>query len=449
MAMASRRKRTMPNLLIVSPYFPPANTPDMHRVRLSLGHYASFGWRPAVLAIDAQHTEGVNDPLLLSTLPAEVPVQRVHALPITATQRIGVGNAALRALPFLYRAGKRIIKTYRPDLVFISTTQFPTMALGRLWKQQYGVPYVLDLQDPWVYDDPWPGQSRPGLKHRLMRHLHRHLEPWTMRRVDGIMAVTDAYHQTLRQRYPWIPAASCSTIPFGTSQADFDIAAIHAAQPPRFFHGDGLIHGLYAGALGPAMHRSCEAICMALKEGLKQTPALFSRLRLHFVGTDYAMGDRAVKTIEPIASRMQLGAFVQESPQRLPYFATLNLLRQADFLLVPGSSQSQYTASKIYPYILAHKPLLALFHEDSDAVEVLRQTRTGEVVTFSSTCDVTQPVQPLVAIWTGMLRRHPAKPRTDWTAFSRYTARELTRQQCHLFDHVIGESTHAHVSNAA
>lgn len=188
---------------------------------------------------------------------------------------------------------------------------------------------------------------------------------------------------------------------------------------------------------------------MALKEGLKQTPALFSRLRLHFVGTDYAMGDRAVKTIEPIASRMQLGAFVQESPQRLPYFATLNLLRQADFLLVPGSSQSQYTASKIYPYILAHKPLLALFHEDSDAVEVLRQTRTGEVVTFSSTCDVTQPVQPLVAIWTGMLRRHPAKPRTDWTAFSRYTARELTRQQCHLFDHVIGESTHAHVSNAA
>lgn len=388
----------MPNVLIVSPYFPPANTPDLHRVRLSLGHYASFGWHPAVLAIDARHTKGVNDPLLLSTLPAEVPVTRVNALPITATQRVGIGNAALRALPFLYQAGKQIIKTHDPDLVFISTTQFPTMALGRLWKQRYGVPYMLDLQDPWVYDTPWPGQRRPGLKHRLMRQLHRYLEPWTMRQVDGIMAVTDAYHHTLRQRYPWIPETSCRTIPFGTSQADFDAAATHAAQPPLFSHRNGLIHGLYAGALGPAMHRSCQAICMAFQEGLQQTPDLFSRLRLHFVGTDYAAGDRAVKTIEPIASSMQLGGYIRGSPQRLPYLDTLNLLRQADFLIVPGSSHGHYTASKIYPYILAHKPLLALFHEDSDAVAILRQTQAGEVVTFSSLCDVTQQVQPLVAV---------------------------------------------------
>ncbi|PON15177.1 hypothetical protein C2W62_25210 [Candidatus Entotheonella serta] len=104
---------------------------------------------------------------------------------------------------------------------------------------------------------------------------------------------------------------------------------------------------------------------MALREGLQQTPALFSRVRLHFVGTDYAAGTRAMKTIEPIALHMQLGDYIREYPQRLPYFDTLNLLRQANFLLVPGSSHPQYTASKIYPYILAHKPLLALFHEES------------------------------------------------------------------------------------
>ena len=31
----------------------------------------------------------------------------------------------------------------------------------------------------------------------------------------------------------------------------------------------------------------------------------------------------------------------------------------------------------------------------------------------------------------------PFTPQTDWAAFAPYTAREMTRQQCHLFDQVL------------
>ncbi len=449
----------MPTVLIVSPHFPPTNTPDMHRVRLSLAHYAAYGWRPAVLAIDPTHTEGVHEPLLLKTIPSDIPVQRVQALPRAATQRLGVGNAALRAWPYLYQAGTRMINSHCPDLVFFSTTQFPTMALGRLWKAKYGVPYVLDMQDPWVYHQrSGARQTHRGLKHRLMWYLHQCLEPWTMRRVGGIIAVTDAYHETLRQRYPWIAASSCRTIPFGAAQADFDVAAQYAAQPTIFARDDGLIHGVYAGALGPAMRHTCRAICAALQQGLQQAPALFSRVRLHFVGTDYAADSRAVKTIEPIATRMQLGDYVREYPHRLPYLSTLNLLRQANFLLVPGSSYGHYTASKIYPYILAQKPLVALFHEESSVVEVLRRTRSGDVVTFASSHDIDRIAHAFLRVWSKMIQRSPAKPHTDWQAFSPYTASELTRLQCRLFDRVLNgdrphnlqrEWAHAHDPNAA
>ncbi len=260
-----------------------------------------------------------------------------------------------------------------------------------------------------------------------------------MRRVDGIIAVTDAYHETLRQRYPWIPASSCRTIPFGASRADFDVAAEHAAQPTFFSDHDGFIHGVYAGALGPAMRPACQAICLALQKGLRRMPTLYSRVRLHFVGTDYATGSRADKTIEPIATRMQLGSHVREYPHRLPYFSTLNLLRQANFLLIPGSSHRHYTASKIYPYILAQKPLIALFHENSSAVEVLRRTRAGDVVTFSSasTHNIDRIAHTFLSVWTKMMQRSPARPNTDWQAFSPYMASELTRQQCRLFDRVL------------
>ncbi|PON15178.1 hypothetical protein C2W62_25215 [Candidatus Entotheonella serta] len=79
----------------------------------------------------------------------------------------------------------------------------------------------------------------------------------------------------------------------------------------------------------------------------------------------------------------------------------------------------------------------------------MRQTQAGDVATFASTCNVTQLVRQLTAMWTGLLQRYPSKPRTDWTAFSRYTARELTRQQCLFFDHIIGESAYVHVPSAA
>ena len=67
-------------VLIVSPRFPPSNGADMHRVRLSLPHFADFGWQPSVLAVDPQWVEGDDEPLLLHTVPRNADVTRVNAI---------------------------------------------------------------------------------------------------------------------------------------------------------------------------------------------------------------------------------------------------------------------------------------------------------------------------------------------------------------------------------
>jgi hypothetical protein len=179
------------------------------------------------------------------------------------------------------------------------------------------------------------------------------------------------------------------------------------------------------------------AICLALQKGLSCYPDLFSKVRLHFIGTDYARDARAGKTIEPIATEMGLGTYVQEEPGRIPFFTVLNLLRQADFLLVPGSDNPQYTASKIYPYILAHKPLLAVFHEKSSVVEVLRSTQAGTAVTFSTESRVEDIACSLMFAWIKLLRRLPYDPPTNWQAFRPYTAYAMTQRQCELFDRIV------------
>ena len=60
------------------------------------------------------------------------------------------------------------------DLVFFSNTQFITFTLGFLWKRLYGVPYVIDVQDPWRTDYyERPGSRKPpgGWKYQFARLL--------------------------------------------------------------------------------------------------------------------------------------------------------------------------------------------------------------------------------------------------------------------------------------
>ena len=69
-------------LLIVSPGFAPANTPDSHRVRLSLPHWKSCGWEVEVLAVRGEDVEAPLEPELLDSIPGDVPVHRVKAWPL-------------------------------------------------------------------------------------------------------------------------------------------------------------------------------------------------------------------------------------------------------------------------------------------------------------------------------------------------------------------------------
>jgi hypothetical protein len=103
-------------------------------------------------------------------------------------------------------------------------------------------------------------------------------------------------------------------------------------------------------------------------------------------------------------------------------------------LILPGSDDPQYTPSKVYPYILAGTPLLAVLHDQSGACDVIRSTRAGRVVTFGGSGGA---ANELYRAWREMLEPSNGVPETDWQAFEPYTAREMTRRQCEFFERVI------------
>lgn len=421
----------MRSLLIISPYFPPLNTADMHRIRISLPFFKDYGWKPQVLSVAPQYARGVRDPLLAQTIPADVPVVKTRAIPLSLSRWLGIGSLGLRALPFLYYQGLHLLRHQRFDLVYFSTTEFPTLILGRLWQMHTGTPYIFDIQDPWVSDyyEQHPQAKRPP-KYALARRLHSLLEPWAMRDVAGLIAVSEPYINSLQQRYPPLKNRPAAVLPFGASPGDMALAARQMSERTA---APGVVCGVYVGRGGPDMQIALEIIFRALRLGLERNPTLFQQVRLEFTGTDYAPAEQAQKSVEPIAGAWGVKDQVAETPARVPYFGSLAKLLAADFLIIPGSDDPQYTASKIYPYILVKRPLLAVFHEASSAVEILNQTRAGTVVTFRSAADTAGAAERLYTAWRSLLAGLPFTPDTDWRAFEPYTAREMTRKQCELF----------------
>jgi hypothetical protein len=421
----------MKKLLVVSPNFAPLNTPEMHRVRTSLPYFEDFGWQPYVLTVDSRYQSGVvEEPRLLNTVPTNVPIRRTGALPLGLMQTVGIRNIALRAFLHLYRAGAQIIAREAIDLVYISTTMFPAMALGRLWRARFGTPYVLDMQDPWVDDSNDSARQLP--KARWARLLHGVLEPFTMRRVAGLIAVSSAYADTLRRRYPWISPDRCVTVPFGAATADFDEAARGTWQNP-FFGNDGSIHGVYAGAVSPAMRTAARILFRALTKAQTLSPRA-ATVRLELVGTSYAGAGREQKALDAEAKEERVEERVREWPERIPYFNTLRLLRDSDFLIVLGSTASDYVPSKLFQYILAKRPIVAVVHEGSPTVDILRRSRAAVVATFRGADDIEGAADRLSHALAELCEGRLEAPDTDWSVVSRFDAAELTRQQCALFD---------------
>lgn len=425
----------MKHVLIVSPRFPPVNAADMQRVRMSLPYFREFGWTPSVLAVTPTGDE-VMDPVLELSLPADVPIERARSFPAAWTRRIGIGDVALRAMPWLYRAGAKAIARGRADLIYFSTTAFLSMPLGRVWRARFGVPFVLDMQDPWLSDyyETHPDVAAPP-KYGLAHRLHSILEPWTMARVGGLVAVSDAYIHTLRTRYPWIPEETCATIPFAASETDYELLATHRQPNPLFAPGDGHLNAVYVGRGGDDMAPALRILFEAVRDVRLAGPDAADRLRAFFVGTDYATDHRARKTVEPVAAQVGVDAVVTEQPGRVPYFQALQLMSDADLLLLIGSDDPQYSASKAYPYLLARKPLVAVIHERSGLVPLLREAATL-LVTFGDGDRAAATARLAVGL-RALLASLPARVTLSERAAAACSAREMTRRQCEVFDRVV------------
>jgi hypothetical protein len=433
----------MRRVVMVSPHFPPDTSAGTHRVRLLAPYLREFGWEPTVVSVDPEAYEGQLDPDLARLVPDSVRVLRVAAWRPGLTRRFGFGDLGLRALSAIRRACDSLLAREPHDALFI--TVYPTYPalLGPGLKRRHRLPFVLDYQDPWVSAwgrDVGPGPNgQPDWKSRVTRALSERLEPCVVRAADALTAVSARTYQDVLDRVPDARPRACAAIPLGFDEND--LAVLTRAPRPNscFDEHDGLVHVCYVGTVLPKGVEVLEAVLRGLAALRERSPSQYARIRLHFIGTSNQRTTAVEPRVLPLARRVGVDDVVTETAPRLDYLDALNVQARAHAILLMGSTEPHYTPSKVFPALLARRPILALYHAASSVHQLLTQPGIeAQTITFdeerpvdSRIGDIARALDSLVsagATPAAIVRRDALAP---------WSARTLAGQLAGVFDTVV------------
>jgi hypothetical protein len=128
---------------------------------------------------------------------------------------------------------------------------------------------------------------------------------------------------------------------------------------------------------------------------------------------------------------------VTEEPARVPFLDALRILATTDAVLMIGSDEPHYTASKIYPGLMCRRPFLSIFHRTSSSHEIL--TRAGGGLAFAF--DTPNELETLVPAIANGLERLASDPdalgKADPTAYAPFTAHAIAGQFATVFERAV------------
>jgi len=312
------------------------------------------------------------------------------------------------------------------------------MLLAAQVRQRFGVPVVLDLQDPWV--SSW-GATQPLLTKAGMSHaLATVLEPRALRMASFITSVSERQNAEMGERYQWLDRERMAAIPIGSDAEDFNAVAFTSSNQRSFKLESGYINLSYVGTIWPSAIPTIRVFLRAVASLATKFPALYRRLRLNFVGTTVNPNNHAGLWVLPLAAALGVADIVRELPQRVPYLEALSILLRSDGSLMLGSDEPHYTASKIYPYLMSGTPYLSIFHQASSAHDVLKRAGGGVSLSFSSREELDSLVGPICDGLYKLATTPEMLSKADPEVYRPYEARAIAKRYAGIFEQVAYES---------
>jgi glycosyltransferase involved in cell wall biosynthesis len=329
-------------VLLITYHFPPSAASGAFRLLGFAQHLPTFGWQPLVVAPPTLPWEPI-DPRLMANISESAIVRHVP-YPVGAPRLLRVLAQYAVWLPRAWSACKRMAEEYQPDAILTSGPPHCVHVLGDWLKRRTGRPWIADFRDPWLSD----GSNRP------LSWLQRWERRWE-RRVFANADLVLANAPNARRLYQTVfPGANVMTLTNGFDPRPRDAGAELREDPcVRLLHAGEIYAGRNPAplfeALG-ALNRERRAYRLQLLgrcEG-NDVPALMREHGWH--------------------------EFVVLEGQR-DYHDTLTMMQAADILVLfdsPGRTIG--VPAKLYEYLGAGRPILALAETNGDTANILRSS---------------------------------------------------------------------------
>ena len=405
----------------------------MHRSRLFAQHLPAFGWEPVILTVHEDYYEEELDWNLHQLLPLQQRIEKVKAFQVTKPRLIG--DIGLRAFFQLRKRALELVQNEQIDFVYIPIPSFYVSLIGAYLHRKTGVRYGIDYIDPWVHR--FPGSDKRFSRHWWSTKLAEWLEPKAVKHATLITGVADGYFQAVINRNPSLQKTCLfGAMPYGGEVMDHQQLKSLGIQP-YLFQSNQKLQLVYAGAMLPKAYKPLEAIFRSIAANRNA----FTEAEFHFIGTGKSPNDANGYNIKSMAKEYGLwNTVVFEYPKRIPYLDVLIHLDAADAVFILGSTEPHYTPSKAYQGVLSGKPVLAVLHSASTAVNVLEESGAGVVLAFDGEAEIEKIQHQWMAVWNSFyqFKRNFQSVQVKQSVFELYSAKAVTKRLADLLDQVVG-----------
>lgn len=405
MTTAEAKKK---KVLIVSYVFPPANSMGAVRVGKFAKYLPEFGWEPIVLTADKP--KGVPQ-----TLPVEIDEANVVRTPCfelgSTIWRILAGLPIFRmvlANPMGWyqhgvKVGRQILSEHKFDAIFSSYYPSSSHFIASRLQRRTGIPWIAEFRDPWSFT-PY---SR---KTWFSESVEKRIEERVMKNSCLLIAVSEPDTRQLEE----IHHKKVAVIPNGFDEKDYLEEIPLTSKFTLTYTGN-----IYAGKRDPAL--LFEALNQMHNEGKIATDDFEVRF----------FGGSSLNNLRPLIIKYHLEDIVKiygfvpsrESIWKQKESTVLLLLSWND-----PRDKATYTG-KIFEYLGAQRPILAIGYKGGNIDKLLRSSGTGVLV------DELAAMKDILGRWIdewqqfGEIVSH-WKP--DTNVIKRYTRREGARRLAEL-----------------
>jgi len=373
-------------VLIITYYWPPAGGSGVQRWLKFVKYLRNFNVEPVVYTVDNPNY-AIEDETLENQVPASIEIIKKsikepnNLLSIFGKESKKTSAGFLNANPgffgkiaqyiranyfipdarkFWVKPSVKFLTEYlsknKIDLIITSGPPHSMHLIGLQLKQKLGLKWMADFRDPWTEIDYF--HQLPLSKRAILKH--EQLEKEVVSNADVVLVVG----KTMKEKYlKFNPNIEVLTNGFDDVEDKSEVVL------------DSKFSMVHIGLMNA--DRNPKILWKVLSELIESDKEFAEDLQLKFVG-------KLAHEVFDSLDKFKLSATIEFIPY-LPHEEVVVFQQKAQILLLAVNnvpSSGGIITGKVFEYLKANRPILAIGPTDGDLAEILNATKAGKVVDF-------------------------------------------------------------------